>query len=221
MTPYDHKLLAIAALKMKNQIYSDTLLEGTKLPAKNPYLNTVYAQIGETTYKVSQCPCSNQVKVETVEGKSESTTLDSVKINKYSLDYGQLIETELVNNKGEVEDKTIQFMEVINQMTYRFFHRGSRVDVKVFDEKEYKLKKFIPIPPQVDMSKRVIAPMPGVVISVAVKAGDSVVDGQELLVLEAMKMQNIIKSEKDGKVKKVFCNIKQSVGVDDMLVELE
>jgi propionyl-CoA carboxylase alpha chain len=221
MTPYDHKLIAIAAMKMKNQRYVDTLLEGSKLPLKNPYLNTVYVQIGETTYKVSQCPCSDHIKVETVEGKSEPTVLDSVKLNKYTLDYGQLIETELVNNKGEVEDKTLQFMEVVNQMTYKFFHRGSQVNVKVYDEKEFKLKKYIPIPPQVDMSKRVLAPMPGVVISVAVKPGDSVVDGQELLVLEAMKMQNVIKAEKDGKIKKVMCNTKQSVGVDDMLVELE
>ena len=221
MTPYDHRLLAITAYKMKQQSYANAKLTDSKMPFTNEHLKTLYCQIDNNVYKVCQCSDTGKYHIKAVEGKSEETTLDSFKINEYSLDYGQLIEMKIENNKGEIEDKIIQYMETINNMTYRLFYRGSKVDVKVYDETEYKYKRFIPIPVKVDMSKRVIAPMPGVVISLAVKPGDSVVDGQEICVLEAMKMQNVIKCEKDGKIKAVLCKTKQSVGVDDLLVELE
>lgn len=46
--------------------------------------------------------------------------------------------------------------------------------------------------------------MPGAVVSVSIKDGDVVTEGQELMVVEAMKMQNLIKSEVEGKIKKVY-----------------
>jgi len=63
--------------------------------------------------------------------------------------------------------------------------------------------------------------MPGKITSVAVKTGDAVVVGQEICVIEAMKMQNILKSPSDCKVKKVACKVGETVGVDEILVEFE
>lgn len=49
-------------------------------------------------------------------------------------------------------------------------------------------------PKKIDYAKSIISPMPGSIISVSVEVGEVVIDGQELLIIEAMKMQNIIKS---------------------------
>ena len=63
--------------------------------------------------------------------------------------------------------------------------------------------------------------MPGAIVEVLVKEGDTVVDGQPLCIIEAMKMQNILKSEVEGKVKKVLVKGGDSVAVDELLIELE
>ncbi len=65
------------------------------------------------------------------------------------------------------------------------------------------------------------SPMPGAVQSVAVKDGDKVVLGQELVIVEAMKMQNVLRAAKDGVVKKVHAKAGSTVAVDEVLVEFE
>eukprot|EP00871_Galdieria_phlegrea_P004253 jgi/Galph1/4829/GphlegSOOS_G3421.1 len=65
------------------------------------------------------------------------------------------------------------------------------------------------------------APMPGTVRSIAVKEKDSVTEGQEIAVLEAMKMQNVLRAPATGKVKKVFCLQGDVLGLDQPLVEIE
>lgn len=79
----------------------------------------------------------------------------------------------------------------------------------------------MPPPIKRDLTKMILSPMPGAVISISVESGQTVVDGQELLVVEAMKMQNILRSETEGKVKKVLVKKGQSVAVDEILIEFE
>ena len=76
-------------------------------------------------------------------------------------------------------------------------------------------------PKKIDFAKSILSPMPGSIVSVSVEAGQTVADGQELLVIEAMKMQNIIKSQAEGKIKKVNVKAGESVTVDQLLIELE
>jgi biotin carboxyl carrier protein len=57
-----------------------------------------------------------------------------------------------------------------------------------------------------DASKTISAPIPGVILSIAIKAGDQVTSGQEVCILEAMKMKNSIKSTRAGKVSVVRIN---------------
>ena len=76
-------------------------------------------------------------------------------------------------------------------------------------------------PKKIDHAKSVLSPMPGAIVSIAVEPGQIVVEGQELLVIEAMKMQNIIKSQVEGKVKKVNIKPGVSVSVDQLLIEFE
>lgn len=78
------------------------------------------------------------------------------------------------------------------------------------------------IPPKVaDMSRLVVSPMPGVVVSVNVKVGDVVVEGGEVAVVEAMKMQNVLRASAAGRVKKVSVKSGGSVKTSDVLIELE
>ena len=71
------------------------------------------------------------------------------------------------------------------------------------------------------MSTEILAPMPGTIFQVHVKPGDDVVEGQELLVLEAMKMENPIVSTVDGKVKEVNVNVDDKVSTKQVLLILE
>ena len=66
----------------------------------------------------------------------------------------------------------------------------------------------------------IVAPLPGSVVSVLVKAGDAVKAGQKLAVIEAMKMENEILAPADGTVKAVHCSAGQAVQQGDALIEL-
>jgi biotin carboxyl carrier protein len=65
------------------------------------------------------------------------------------------------------------------------------------------------------------APMPGLIINISVNVGDEVKKGDLLLILEAMKMENAIKSPRDGKIKKVNVELKQPVEKNQVMLEFE
>ncbi|MFC5193033.1 acetyl-CoA carboxylase biotin carboxyl carrier protein subunit [Algoriphagus aquatilis] len=67
--------------------------------------------------------------------------------------------------------------------------------------------------------KEIKAPMPGLILDLKVNAGDVVKKGDVVLILEAMKMENIIKSPGDGVVKEVKVNLKQSVEKNQVLIQ--
>ncbi len=71
------------------------------------------------------------------------------------------------------------------------------------------------------MSTEILAPMPGTIFQVHVKEGDDVVEGQELLVLEAMKMENPIVSTTDGKVKQLDVKVDDKVATKQLLLVIE
>ena len=65
------------------------------------------------------------------------------------------------------------------------------------------------------------APMPGLIINIAVKEGDEVKKGDTLLILEAMKMENVLKSPCDGKIKAIKVELRQAVDKNQLLVAFE
>ena len=62
---------------------------------------------------------------------------------------------------------------------------------------------------------------PGTVLSVSCAVGDKVAEGQEVCVIEAMKMQNSLCVSRDGRVKSIHCKEKESLGEGDLILELE
>ncbi len=75
------------------------------------------------------------------------------------------------------------------------------------------------IPP--DLSKYLICPMPGLITAVHVSVGDKVEAGQPLAIVEAMKMENILRAEKAGVVKSVNASAGESLAVDAVILEME
>jgi propionyl-CoA carboxylase alpha chain len=69
-----------------------------------------------------------------------------------------------------------------------------------------------------DLSKKLISPMPGLIKSVDVIEGQKVKNADQLLIIEAMKMENILKSEKDCVIEKILVKVGDSVSADEELI---
>lgn len=108
-----------------------------------------------------------------------------------------------------------------NDIKFDFYYQGGKVETRIYDEAQYKYKDFMAAVVKIDTTRSILSPMPGAVVSVAVAPGDTVVDGQELCIIEAMKMQNILKSERQGVIKSVNVKSGDSVAVDELLIEFE
>jgi propionyl-CoA carboxylase alpha chain len=102
---------------------------------------------------------------------------------------------------------------------YRLFHAGAQLDVSVFTLRGAELARLMPHKPPPDLSKYLLSPMPGLLVSLAVKEGQEVKTGETLAVVEAMKMENVLKAERDGVVKKIHEAPGGSLAVDQMILE--
>lgn len=148
----------------------------------------------------------------TIDGKAVKTALDWEKAHE---NLGLLF-----SGSAAGSPVTIQLISS-NYNTLRLQHIGTVYPVKVESPLESQLSKHMPIPKVRDFGDSLISPMPGKVISVAVKPGDKVALGQQLAVVEAMKMQNILRAQKDAVVKKVHVVPGADVAVDQVLIEFE
>ncbi|MEY2885083.1 MAG: Acetyl-/propionyl-coenzyme carboxylase alpha chain, partial [Pseudomonadota bacterium] len=81
------------------------------------------------------------------------------------------------------------------------------------------LMPLMPVKVPADMSKYLLCPMPGLIVSIAVKEGDKVEAGQQLATVEAMKMENILRAEKSGTIGKVNAKAGDSLAVDAVILE--
>ncbi|CAF0801981.1 unnamed protein product [Rotaria sp. Silwood1] len=97
---------------------------------------------------------------------------------------------------------------------------GQLRSMKVKDKAAIKDQK---VHPKVDKSikTQIGAPMPGQVLDIKIKEGDSIKKGDTVIVLSAMKMETVVKSTMDGKVKKIHVKVGQQIHGDDLVVELE
>ncbi|MFC3070278.1 acetyl-CoA carboxylase biotin carboxylase subunit [Phenylobacterium soli] len=98
-------------------------------------------------------------------------------------------------------------------------HRAAQAHVLVLTPRSAELHEKLPPKKAADTSKMVLSPMPGLVVSLDVTAGQEVRAGEAVAVIEAMKMQNIIRAERDGTVKAVNAKAGDSVAADEVLVE--
>lgn len=98
-------------------------------------------------------------------------------------------------------------------------HRGAVLRAYVRTPRAAALARLMPKKMPPDLSKYLICPMPGLIVSIAVKAGEDVKAGQTLAIVEAMKMENVLRAERDGQIIAVNVKPGESVAVDQVLVE--
>jgi propionyl-CoA carboxylase alpha chain len=115
------------------------------------------------------------------------------------------------------KDVAIQARPIANGMMLSY--RGAQSPTYVYTAREAELAALMPVKVAADMSKYLLCPMPGLVKAIHVAEGQEVKAGDSLAVVEAMKMENILKAERDGKVKKVAAKAGDSLAVDAVILE--
>ncbi|PDT41339.1 acetyl/propionyl-CoA carboxylase subunit alpha [Sinorhizobium sp. FG01] len=121
----------------------------------------------------------------------------------------------------ELDNRPINVKVDLAGTGLRLRWRGIDVVARVRSPRVAELARLMPKKPPPDTSKMLLCPMPGVVTSIAVKAGDAVEAGQSLAVVEAMKMENILRAEKRATVKRVAIAAGASLAVDELIMEFE
>jgi propionyl-CoA carboxylase alpha chain len=104
---------------------------------------------------------------------------------------------------------------------YRLSHGGAQLDMQVLSPRAAALAALMPVKQAPDMSRFLLSPMPGLLVSVAAQPGQDVKAGQELAVVEAMKMENVLRAERDGKVQTLHAKPGDSLAVDQAILEFE
>ena len=103
-------------------------------------------------------------------------------------------------------------------LVYRLFHWGVQADMQVMSARTAELRALMPVKAAPDMSKFLLSPMPGLLTQIAVSAGQEVKAGEILAKIEAMKMENVLKAERDCVVDKLLAKPGESLAVDQAII---
>ncbi|WP_298190840.1 acetyl/propionyl/methylcrotonyl-CoA carboxylase subunit alpha [Novosphingobium sp.] len=122
---------------------------------------------------------------------------------------------------AEVGGKPLTVKVAARAAGFKLTTRGSSHDVRVLPARIAPLTQHMIAKVAPDMSKYLVCPMPGLLVALHVGVGDTVEAGQPLAVVEAMKMENILRAEKSGKVKAVNAAQGESLAVDAIILEME
>jgi len=106
-------------------------------------------------------------------------------------------------------------------LKYRVFHWGTQADAIVMTARAAELLALMPAKPPPDLSKFLVSPMPGLLTEVAAKVGQEIRSGERLAVIEAMKMQNILKAENDCVVAELMAKPGDSLFVDQPIMRFQ
>ena len=112
---------------------------------------------------------------------------------------------------------TVQVKRILNG--YRLSYRGVVLEAHVYTEREAELAKLMPEKAPADTSKKLLCPMPGLVIAIPAVVGQEVKAGEPLAIVEAMKMENILRAERDVTVKSINAKQGDSLQVDAVIME--
>ena len=111
----------------------------------------------------------------------------------------------------------VQVRPILNGVALTY--QGVEIAARVFTEGEAELEALMLAKEKPDTSKFLLCPMPGLVVSLAVCEGQAVAAGDPLCVVEAMKMENVLKAERDATVSKILAKPGDSLNVDAVILE--
>ncbi len=137
----------------------------------------------------------------------------------YEIRSGWKLGESLFSGTCNGEEFTLQVER--HKTRYSLFHWGTRADFMIMSARAAELLALMPEKQAPDLSKFLMSPMPGLLREVAVTVGQEVKAGEKLAVIEAMKMENILKADQDCKVKKISAVAGESLTVDQIIIEFE
>ncbi|MGL4636547.1 MAG: acetyl-CoA carboxylase biotin carboxylase subunit [Beijerinckiaceae bacterium] len=111
----------------------------------------------------------------------------------------------------------VQVRSILNGV--RLSHAGAETQARVYTRREAELAALMPVKKAADTSKVLLCPMPGLVKSLSVVVGQEVKAGETLAIVEAMKMENVLRAEKDVTIKSLKAKEGDSLGVDAVIME--
>ena len=151
---------------------------------------------------------------------------DSFEYNFKSSDHNQLDLLKLSKSKFHVLNNNKPF--VVNLKKNDFFNKeylitinANEYAVKISNQLDVLIKEMGFSVGSSKKSNEIKAPMPGLILDINVKEGNSVKEGDTILILEAMKMENSIESPKDGIIKSIHVKSGITVEKGELLIELE
>lgn len=142
---------------------------------------------------------------------SDVDTLDSIKVNAknlHVLDNNSAFEVEVVHS------------DFLNKMMSLSIN-GNIYDIKLEDEYDQQVKKMGLLAVTTQKLNEVKAPMPGLIVDVMVEVGQEIVEGTPLLVLSAMKMENIILAQGEGIIKSIEIKKDDAVEKGQVIIKME
>jgi propionyl-CoA carboxylase alpha chain len=127
--------------------------------------------------------------------------------------------SEQMESASAVNAKSICVQIETTTTGYRLFYRGAEINAAVLSPKAAKLSAHMLYKAPANMSKFLLSPMPGLLAKLGVKVGQEVKEGEELAVVEAMKMENSLRAAQDGIVAKIAASEGDSLAVDAIILE--
>lgn len=121
--------------------------------------------------------------------------------------------------RGTINDKPFCMQVERCGLKYRLFHWGRQADLWVLSPRAAQLLALMPIKAPPDMSKFLLSPMPGLLTQIAVAPGQEVKAGEVLAKIEAMKMENVLKAERDCVVAALLAKPGESLSVDQPILQ--
>ena len=227
--------------------YSTAFIAENYKDGYDSYLNEVtdkdnlYAVVSFVNYKylLRAASISNQLQGfnKTVDNNlcvidSDTKYFVSISFNNFNKSYDIYVNKKYVNLKSNwnigyplfsaiIDNQLLYFSIKRNGPKFTINHKGALHDLTVLSKRHAELNEIMIPRQKEDTSKYLLAPMPGLLVSLLVKENQIVEDNQPLAVIEAMKMENIIRSEKKVKIKKINCKEGDSLEVDQVILEFD
>ncbi|MDG4606418.1 MAG: biotin/lipoyl-binding protein, partial [Candidatus Contendobacter sp.] len=206
--PHDDPALLIAVAAFLHRRYMDRAakISGQLLGHERIVNNDWVVLMGGQSYSVHIDPATSGYDVEYM-GETYQVRSD--------WQFGQPL------FKGTLNGTEICIQVERRDMHYRLFHWGSQADVMVMSPRVASLQALMPVKAPPDLSKYLLSPMPGLLTKIAVQVGQDVKAGEELAVIEAMKMENVLRADQDARVAKILAVPGDSLAVDQSIIEFE
>jgi propionyl-CoA carboxylase alpha chain len=205
---HDNPEFLIAVAGAVHRTYRDraALIEG-QVPGYELHIGSDYFVMGEATERA--------VTVRPVVGGCDVQMEETMHAVRFVWRHGDI----LMDGTFDGQPFAIQVERI--GLKYRLTHRGTQIDLQVLPKRAAELLKMMPrkVPP--DRSKFLLSPMPGLLAEIAVRQGQEVKAGERLIVIEAMKMQNVLTAERDCTVAELLASAGESVAVDQAILRFE